>query len=71
MSGKRGRLSKLEAARREWERTHLPLSDVWGVLLEMFEIVEAEAGRDAAARIGGRMVAEKARRVGELQRGRA
>ena len=71
MSGKRGRLARLEAQRRAWEVEHLPLSDLACFLGAVLGIVEEEAGRDAASRVAGRMVAQKAVQVARLQGGRA
>lgn len=70
MSGRRGRVSKLEAKRQTWHAEHLPLSDLPGFLLDVLGIVAEEVGTDTAGRIGGRMVAGKARQVETLQRGR-
>ena len=42
MTGRHGRLSKLEAERAEWRRKHLPLAEVFFYLEHMFQIVQEE-----------------------------
>ena len=69
MSGQRGRLHRLEAARAAWEAEHLPLSDLLSVLREVLVIIGEEAGRDVAGRVAGRMIAAKVQRVELLSRG--
>ena len=69
MSGRHGRLSKLEAERAEWKREHLPLAEVFFYLEHMLQIVQEEAGQPTMSRIAGRMIGEKLRRVDVLSRG--
>ena len=68
MSGRDGRLSKLEAERAEWKRKHIVLAEIFACLEEIFEILQEEAGQPAMSRIATRMVSQKAQRVASLQR---
>ena len=69
MSGRHGRLSKLEAERAEWKRKMLPLAEVFFYLEHLLQIVQEEAGQPTMSRIAGRMIGEKLRRVDVLSRG--
>ena len=71
MTGRHGRLSKLEAERAEWKREHLPLAEVFFYLEHMLQIVQEEAGQPTMSRIAGRMIGEKLRRVEALQQRQA
>ena len=71
MTGRHGRLSKLEAERAEWKRKHLPLAEMFFYLEHMLQIVQEEAGQPTMSRITGRMIGEKLRRVEALQQRQA
>ena len=69
MSGQRGRLDRLEAARAAWQAEHLPLSDAMTVLRAVLQVISEEAGPGVAGRVAGRMIAAKAERVELLSQG--
>lgn len=68
---KLSRVEALEAKRRKWEAEHLPASDIPGFLFAVLNVVFDEAGPDVGARVAGRIVGEKARRVAALAGGGA
>ncbi|GHF32294.1 hypothetical protein GCM10017781_06150 [Deinococcus metalli] len=63
-------MKQLEAQRRAFETSHVRRSELPGVLLAVFQIVQEEAGTPAFQRIAGRMVRAKAAQVAALARGR-
>ena len=65
----RARVEDLEEKRAQWEREHLPLSDVWGLYRAVLEIVGEEAGPDVGGRCAARLIEGKAARVHGLLSG--
>ncbi len=62
MSVKR-RLEKLEAARRAWRASHVPRAELLAFVRDMLGVVGVEAGEATAARVGWRVVAQRAGEV--------
>ncbi|WP_293909887.1 hypothetical protein [Deinococcus sp.] len=71
MSSKARRLSVLEAARREWEAAHVPLSELRSYVLGLLEIVSQEAGPQTAERIVDRLLSETSARVTQCHTARS
>ncbi|CAM3623087.1 hypothetical protein [Deinococcus frigens] len=63
MTAKRKRIEALEAKRRAFLASHVRRSDLSGLLFAVLDVVEGEAGPEAAARCGRRVVEGQAARV--------
>lgn len=73
MSGRtlRARLCALEVKQADFERQHVPLSDLTACLFAVLSVVGGEAGEDVGARCARRLVESKRARVLGLLSGMA